>query len=192
MKIEKRLNVDLLIAVAALLISTIAALASVYQTRIFATQLSATVWPYLSVHTDYPGDGSMTILLNNDGLGPALIRSASLSYDGKRVAGWSDVLNDFLRHAKHAQHGKAQISATGVDQSSIVRPGEGIKLLRLSSSQGDTVVIAERKRLRLKFCYCSIQNRCWTIDSEVQGHPPVDTASCPQNESIYVGPLDVR
>ena len=190
MKTEKRLNFDLMVALAALLISTIAALASVYQTRIFATQLSATVWPYLSVHTSYPGDGSMTILLNNDGLGPALIRSASVTLDGKRVGSWNDVLRDFFRQVKQT-HGKAHFSASGVDQSSIVRPGDGIKLLQLGSTHGDALVTTERKRIRLLFCYCSIQNRCWTIDSEAQGRPPVDTASCPQNEAIYAGPVNV-
>jgi len=32
-----------------LLISTVAALATVYQSRLIANQLSATIWPYLSV-----------------------------------------------------------------------------------------------------------------------------------------------
>lgn len=189
----KRRNVDydLFIAVAALLISTVAALASVYQTRIFATQLSATIWPYLSVQTRYPGDGSMSVFLTNDGVGPALVRSASATFDGKPVSSWNDVFKDFIGDAKR-EHRTAHVSATSVDQTTIVRPGESVLLLKLSASNGNVLVTRERNRLRLSFCYCSIQNRCWTMQSEAQGRPPADTSSCPQHQSIQAVPLVVE
>jgi hypothetical protein len=185
---EQRWNVDLLIALAALLISTVAAFASVYQTRIFATQLSATIWPYLSVQTNYPGDGSMTLWLSNDGVGPALIRSAKVTFDGKPITSWNIVFEQFIRDTQTGHH-TARISAAGIDQASIVRAGDRVRLLSLATPHGDELVTRERERLRLLFCYCSIQNTCWTIDSEAQGRPPNQTASCPQNESIKAVPL---
>jgi hypothetical protein len=188
---EPRMNFDLLIALAALVISTIAALASVYQSRIFATQLSATIWPYLSVGTTYPGDGSVSVSLANDGVGPALIRSARATFDGRPISSWNDLLSSFVQDSKR-NHRSARFSATGIDQATIVRAGDRVTLLKLYVPHGDRLVTAERKRLRLSFCYCSIQNTCWTIDSELQGQPPADTASCPKNEAISAAPVVVR
>jgi len=190
MKKASRLQGDVLIAVAALLISTVAALASVYQSRLIASQLSATIWPYLSVQTRYPGNGRMTVVLVNDGVGPALIRSARATFDGKLVTSWNEVLSQFIGDAKRASVHHAGFSATGIDQASIVRPGDQIQLLSLTATRGQRVVLAERKRLRLQFCYCSILNRCWSMDSEAQGRLPQDTASCPENESINAAPLN--
>jgi hypothetical protein len=141
---QPRVNFDLLIALAALLISTIAALASVYQSRIFATQLSATIWPYLSVQTQYPGDGSMSLSISNDGVGPALIRSARGMYDGRPISSWNEVLGNFMRESKN-NHQTAHFSATSIDPATIVRAGDRVVLLKLFASHGNQLApVSER------------------------------------------------
>jgi hypothetical protein len=82
----KSLRVDVVIAVCALLISTLACMASIFQTRVIADQLSATVWPYVDVTTNIvmsPRDTGWSVTIANDGLGPAVLRSVLLTVDGK-------------------------------------------------------------------------------------------------------------
>ena len=53
---EKVFRLDLTVAVAALLISGVAAGASAYQTYVIRKQFSATVWPYLTYITSSSPD----------------------------------------------------------------------------------------------------------------------------------------
>ena len=81
----KTIRADLLIATLALLASSGATLSSVYQTHVIANQLSASVWPYLeAVYSLSTTTANLEVA--NDGLGPALVRSASLAVDGHPVA----------------------------------------------------------------------------------------------------------
>lgn len=187
---ESRFQLDLIIAVSALLISTLAALASVYQSRLIASQLSAAVWPYLSVHTSYLGNGRVVVALSNDGAGPALIRAASATFYGKPIRSWNEVLQRFISDAKGRHTKSAHFGASGIDPASIVRSGDRIELLRLEALGDNRLVVNEIKRLRLHLCYCSILNRCWTMDSEEEDQPPQDTARCPANEAINATPLN--
>src|SRR5438270_2374307 len=88
---EKRFRFDLFIAVTALLVSTIAAAASVYQTHVIAQQTAiineqfgATTWPYLGFTSTY-SPGEISLELKNVGLGPAILRNVDITRDGVSV-----------------------------------------------------------------------------------------------------------
>ena len=98
---ERRLRIDLILALAAVAISAIAAAAAAYQTWVINKQFSATVWPYLALDRTYNVD-RLTFSIENDGLGPAIVESASLSYDGRKAGKWSDVIKKYpFRHGTH-------------------------------------------------------------------------------------------
>src|SRR5579863_5932096 len=92
---ENRVRLELLIALCALLLSGIASVASVYQAHVIAQQFgateqqfSATVWPYVTLTTNSTPT-TIQASINNDGLGPAIIRSVSIHWDGTRTfASW--------------------------------------------------------------------------------------------------------
>ena len=87
---DRAFRLDFFIAIAALLVSALTAGTLIYQTRVIGAQYAATIWPYLSVETTYDNPSGVTIALNNEGLGPALIHSAHLSVDGKDASSWYD------------------------------------------------------------------------------------------------------
>ncbi len=66
---DRWLKFDTVVAICALLMSTLTAGAMVYQTRVIADQFSASTWPYLSVDTTY-NPNNVEISLVNDGAGP--------------------------------------------------------------------------------------------------------------------------
>src|SRR5215469_10082262 len=84
---DKRLRFDLFIAGMALVISTFAAAASAYQAYVINQQFSATVWPYLSLSTSYDRSNKFIELdVRNQGLGPAIVRSATVTVAGVPVS----------------------------------------------------------------------------------------------------------
>jgi hypothetical protein len=191
---EKRFRFDLLIAVSALLISTIAALASVYQTRVINQQLSATVWPYLSFDSTF-GPRSVTLSVTNFGLGPALIRAAGIELDGKPVPAWDNVIRAVvqLAHGMHV-HGQIPSSYSNLDASVVISPGVTRQLLDMRVAGGDTHAVGmATKALRtvvsevsLRVCYCSLLGQCWQIASRQMGSP-APQSSCPIGVTIGAG-----
>ena len=78
----KGVRADLLIALLALLISTLTATAAIYQGHVISNQLSVTVWPYITYKTT-ASDSGIQLDVQNVGVGLAIIRGAMLSIDGK-------------------------------------------------------------------------------------------------------------
>ncbi len=88
---ERALRLDFFIAIGALVISVLTTVTLIYQTHVISDQYAATIWPYLSVK-DQVESNEERLTLTNDGLGPALVRSAQLTVDGKNLASWNDYL----------------------------------------------------------------------------------------------------
>jgi len=91
----RNFRIDIVIALCALLVSTLATAASWYQTRVIQQQLSAQVWPYLTVTEDISGD-LFSLSIENDGLGPAVIRNLSASVDHRPVGTYVDLMHAIL------------------------------------------------------------------------------------------------
>lgn len=152
---------DLFIAVCALLISTIAALASVFQTRAIQDQYAAAIWPYLSVDSTVTANG-VKLQLINDGLGPALIRSAQLYLDGRPVPGWEEAMRMIFNDQSHAV---ASADMSSINASTTIRPGDSHPLLSITLSKGVPIAALLRHEVAIDVCYCSLNERCWTLRS---------------------------
>jgi hypothetical protein len=172
---DKAFRLDFFIAIAAVLISALTAGTLFYQTRVIGDEFAATIWPYLSVGTTYDAGGE-TIEVTNDGVGPALVRSAQLSVDGRKVRAWNDYLEVlqgdpelrslFLRakaavEAGSAGHGTITMSSIG--PSSTLRPGESRTLLKISLPFSVPLRAMLKHSVVLAFCYCSLNGSCWTL-----------------------------
>ncbi len=107
---DGRLRIDLFITICAVAIAAIASGASVYQSYVIRQQYDSAVWPYLSfVVSRDPAQASFVEAdLRNDGLGPALIRSAVVTVDGKPVASVdaavAPLMHDAVLSQRHAPH----------------------------------------------------------------------------------------
>jgi hypothetical protein len=185
------LRTDLLIAVSALLISSLTCVATIVQTRVIANQLSATVWPYLSYDSTFDR-GSVDVELENDGLGPALIRSASLAVDGRPMATWEDA-GKALGKLPGAKSGRSSFSSLG--PGSVIRSGASHPLVHLtittaSATQNATAMVQLRRwlqeRVVVTVCYCSTLENCWLLRSAPGNSLPAEVARCPDAAQIGV------
>lgn len=182
----KDLRLDFVIALCALLISTVAAAATVYQTHVIARQFSATVWPYVSFDETNSPD-SVEMDLRNDGLGPAIIRRVGITFDGKPQASIEALLATIGQHQP-----QAQISARRA-----MRAGERLKITISTPTAGlvipantqhvvilvDGAVLVryfkpEITHVGLSLCYCSLTGNCWTQSFQSRDTEPRAVGSC--------------
>lgn len=163
---EKAFRLDFFIAIAALVMSAVTAIAMIYQTAVMRDQYAASIWPYLTVSTTTDSSPSTRrIALTNDGLGPALVRSAQLTVDDKPYATWNDYIHllerdPLYRRAKHGEHFKSVLS--DVDQTTIVRAGDTMPILQETLPQSVPQALILKHRVTLDVCYCSLNGNCWT------------------------------
>jgi hypothetical protein len=183
---EKRIRLDFVIALCALLISTVAAVATVYQTRVIANQFSATVWPYLSV--DVTNSPTLFQLdLRNDGLGPAIVRSVTLTWNGKREPSLETLLRSFYVSEPHAIAGvraalragaKLRLTTSTPTAGLVIPANSGQTVIRMEGAPFVMPFHAALDRFGLSLCYCSLTGSCWTQNFRSRQSEPVAVPSC--------------
>lgn len=188
-QVVRGVRLDLAIAIGALLISSVAAGASWWQARVLATQtevlreqLGATVWPYVSVSEGLNGD-TVHITIANDGLGPAILRSATALVDGVPRSSFIDVLHALLGPHLVARAPRGEHMAFTIDEGapgSVLRPGDHVVGFSLTSKHYAQPFIRGYRRLNFRLCYCAIiPGKCWLTQSSASPEPkPV--ADCPE------------
>jgi hypothetical protein len=179
--LARGIRLDLLIAVCALLISSLATAASWWQTRVIEEQLSAQVWPYVSVNEDL-SESAVKISIVNNGLGPAILRSMVLSIDGKPKSSFVDVLHSIL--GPELQHRRPRNELMNLNLSSpgaggVLRAGDSNTLFEFTSKHFARQLAVGTTHLDIRTCYCAIiPGRCWLTDSSVSADPK-QLGECP-------------
>jgi hypothetical protein len=178
---EKAFRLDFLIAIAALLVSAFTSITLLYQTRVISQQYAATIWPYLGISSSY-GPQGVSIQVENDGLGPALIDTAQLVLDDKPVASWGAFLGA-LKTIPDLKRVKAGVSASSFGRSTTIRPGESQLLFaaKFKTAINPHALLAHRVGIRL--CYCSINSSCWNLVAT----PGKDSQRVPEPVSTCTG-----
>jgi len=182
---EKRFRLDFLIAIGALLISTVAALASIYQSRIIAQQFSATVWPYVSMDTTN-SPSLLELDVRNDGLGPAIVRSVHLTYDGKPQASLEALFAQLAQDAQTRSTIRAALRAGQKLSLTTSTPVAGMVVAANSQHtiirmEGSILVQQFRSRIKrfgLSLCYCSLTGTCWEQKLRNAGDEPRVVRNC--------------
>jgi hypothetical protein len=172
---DRAFRLDFFIAIGALLISALTAGTLIYQTHVIGDQFAATIWPYLSVGTTYNADGE-TIEVSNDGVGPALVRSAQLQVDGKVVRSWNEyverlasdpeLLPIFRRTQAAVLSGSASkttLSMSSIGPSTTLRPGQTDTLLKISLAGSIPTGVLTKHPITIDLCYCSLNGTCWLL-----------------------------
>jgi hypothetical protein len=178
-KVSSLLRADLIIAMCALLISSLACIAAVWQTRVIGEQLSANVWPYLDFTTSSTSNtgkplqqDELSVSVTNDGLGPAVVKSVTLTLSGRH---FNDVDSVVTAIVPNRYKVNGSISSSNITPGSVIRPSETITIL---DAKGSAFVAPLRKRaatVDVAICYCSILKTCWVVRV---ASTPRDVASC--------------
>lgn len=176
----------LLVGVPALLISLVVAYGTFVQAGATQRMQEAATWPLVAYRTgNYTSDGQrlMNLSLTNNGLGPALIGPVEVSYRGRAMRSPVDLLESCCGYRK----GQAMQLRTLPIVNSALRPGEEVLFMGFPDVAANVGVIdrldATRDELRVRACYCSIFDDCWTIEGAQTRPRPVTT--CPTNWTVF-------
>lgn len=192
---ERAFRFDLFIAVAALVLSAVAAFAAVYQTRAIQDQYAATIWPYLNVDdtadvrsgTDARSGSveAIQLSLTNNGLGPALIRGATLTIDGHPAASWRNLLMTLTHDSgvtkREAASAHVPIRMSSLDSSTTIRPGDTHRIFEARLIKPVPMTTIVKHDVTLDVCYCSLNDRCWSVRAAMTrttNSIPQPTAHC--------------
>lgn len=152
--------------------------------------VQASSWPFVqfgSHNIDEQGNPKVSLILTNEGVGPARIETFELSWNGKPMSSPKALIDACCgtTPADHTQRKTAPRKNTvvsfirKVDQT-ILRAGEHVEFLAVADKQeGDlfSKFNDEREKITAKVCYCSVFDECW-LGSGVTTHAE-RVASCP-------------
>jgi hypothetical protein len=168
-----RINLDLIFSLCALFISAIAAAASIYQLHMASSSIAAQTWPYVAIGWSYADDQS-GIVVDNDGLGPALIRDVVLKIDGHPQ---HDALQAVSLLIDISADAKGQIHMDALVPGTVIRSGSSARLFSVSGAKWDSQLRHAQSRIELEVCYCSVLERCWISSMQTLAQ---SIAKCPR------------
>lgn len=157
-----------LISASAGVVALSALAVSTYQAYIARQQQKMSAWPYVTQGNT--GADGYARLVQNVGLGPALVRSVIVTVDGRRVRTWGALLQASLRVdsvALQARLGRTRFVTSSVWRGTVLLPGSTTELARVEPGPfaADVRGALNDARVRLRVCYCSMYDDCWTSDS---------------------------
>jgi hypothetical protein len=187
-QLAQGVRIDLIIAICALLASSLATAASWYQTHVVQEQLSAQTWPYIQITTT-TSESAVTASIDNPGLGPAVLRTFSVDVDGKPVANVIDVLHAILGpkiRERTPPNDGFSLANLNAGKGAVVRAGDSVKFFALTSKHFARPLAKGLRRVSIHVCYCAIlSGRCWLIGGD--GGDPQQLNGCPAVADDWLG-----
>ena len=144
----------------ATLIALVALGTGLYQAKLSRDQAKAAVWPYLI--SGNSGENGYSRIVQNVGLGPAIIGAFEVHVDNVPVHSWKEAAESL--HVKLTFAG----SRSTTFRHGLVAPvGANIHLVELPDSADVRLVRSRVSHLRTTICYCSLYGDCWTLNSDI-------------------------
>ena len=164
---RRRAGPEVLVGIAAILLSCGALVVSVFQARILREQQGATVWPRLSVSGGRIDDG-FTYSLSNDGIGPAIVREVRFAARGEAYEQLSTLLySTVLEPMADTAYAAGKIYAT-LSPGSVLRPGDQVDLFQTRHSDPlaeRLVALMADSSFHAQILYSDVYGTCWRIDN---------------------------
>jgi hypothetical protein len=149
-----------------------------YQTHLIRVQQHAAVWPNLQVSPHVhltKTEGNYQILIENSGVGPAIIEDAAIIYKGKEYpfSFWK-----FFSKTYPLGESSWELSSADLFKGKVIQPGKGMELVgsnQLTSARKlFDVFTAEPCPIKFKIKYRSIYDDHWVIDGIFDVAQPVE------------------
>ena len=153
---------DLVVSIAAIVLSVSALGVSLVQTAVMRAQQYAAVWPRLTTVVDiYPT--SFRVSVRNAGVGPAQIVWAQGLLDGVPLHGWAALVARAAAVAPDTAHAPPRTSIASLSDDVLIA-GERKVLLGVDGpiARGMTTLTPH---VGLRICYCSVFDRCWQLEN---------------------------
>ncbi len=149
----------------ALVISSLALFVSIYEANILKSQQESMVWPYLTVSKNYSSDG-FSFVVNNNGTGPAIVKSMEVRYKGQPVQDF-DALLDRIKPDRKIGYDRLRMSGLNND---VVKVGERRIIFNMPWDKETRKMSESMIYVQVVVQYCSVLGDCWVYDFENDEH----------------------
>lgn len=175
---QKRPRTEIIIAIAATVVSICAMVTTVYQTYILRQQQHAAVWPRLQLAHGYwvqPDTSHYQLFLQNNGIGPAIIRQVAIEYQDSLFISTAS-----LARTVALQHGLSDTAVytnySDLFPDMVIPQQETYELLRMRRREYIVPWVEEVRNLRIRITvrYESLYGEAWEVSYPDQGHRKVD------------------
>lgn len=136
------------IAVAALVVSVSAVVVGIYEAELQRKHDRAEVWPHPEIATFVTPKGA-SVYLQNNGIGPAIVKSIDVAVDGKPVRNWDQVLAVILGKPG-SNFNVSTVAGHGI------RAGDRIEMLGLPADEFPPDFWKAAGRVAVTVCYASV------------------------------------
>lgn len=147
---------EMFIAVFAIFISLSTLFVYIYQSNLMKQQQRMSVWPYLSFGPSW-GYDYFRLNLVNKGIGPAIVKSFEMSYDGKALGNIHELMllvPDSL---------KSEYLYSTVWPGMVIMAGEEVNMFKVTDP-GTVKYIVENllnDKMDISICYASVYGDTW-------------------------------
>ncbi|MEL6863297.1 MAG: hypothetical protein AAFP19_02710 [Bacteroidota bacterium] len=159
---QKKLNMNLIIASTAVVISLCALVVSIQEVRLMRSQQKVSLFPYLTISEFYNSEG-FGIRIKNNGTGLAKINSFQVFNDQQYFDTWLQVADAYSLEEDTINYGIMQ--SNGI-KDEIITPNEKVVLVYLDWTKATRDLPSRLTDLNIKICYSSLLNDYWLITND--------------------------
>ena len=158
---------DKILTFMAIFISCLALVVSIMQTRIMQKQSQAAVWPRLTNSNSYGAD-YFKIYIENEGVGPAIVKSITYRYADTSFHLISDLAYYIakLESEEIQKSVKTNYTLSNIEPNSVVAVGEKVDVFVANDSLATHLGKKYLLKSDIIVDYCSIYDVCWRMEND--------------------------
>ncbi len=166
-----------ILSVVGVVIAVIALYAALTESAAVRQQTSAAVWPFVQLMVeDYDNEDTagFSFSFANVGVGPAKMRDVRLVIEGKVVRNWSELVESVDGDIN------ARVNRNFISDR-VLRPEESVPVFSTEDPELARKLFGALSKpgSSLDYCYCSIFDECWHVNSRKDLQKPELVESCP-------------
>lgn len=176
-------NSERILSLSAMSISFITLVIFVYQTNLMSKQNYLSILPYLQIATsNNPAANTYSLSLKNHGVGPAIIESVILEYNGKQydLKDYDNYLFNALVSMAPELDSIESLDTSTLDKGIAIPANTTYLVFSVYDSEKDyglltkTLHSIEKSGLQYEIVYRSLQNERWMINNDSAGPLKLD------------------
>ncbi len=155
MATNRKINYELIISMSAVMMSFIAVIVSIQQTKIAREQQKAGMWPHLEIFNTHPDSTLYTFVVSNQGVGPAIIKKCEIYIQDTIYQDFQGILIDYQFNGLYSN----------IRKDKIIQAGQNFEMIKITGSKEmDKWFKVQGEFMKgIKIQYASIYGDCWEI-----------------------------
>lgn len=171
---KARWTTDKIVSFSAIMISLVTLIVFIYQTQLMAEQQRLSVLPHMSFAYMNTGGPDFTILVSNDGIGPAFVEDVEIHYADSI---YKKDLPSFLYQDVPEMDSIENVVHSNILPGQLIPAGRRIEILMVEGSQKDAdrlLSLLRQLNIRAELRYRSAYNERWLLTTDSFAPIPLD------------------